>query len=114
VVARAVGWLARQQNADGGWPEQPGGPSAVAATTRTVWALLAVTGREAAGNVQVAASIERGSRWLAASLLPAGRPGEQAATAGHGDCCELAGCLTRLSALSACLRAGRTTVAGAR
>jgi prenyltransferase beta subunit len=96
-VSSGAGWLIRRQNPDGGWGQLPGRPSAVAATTGTVLALLAVSSPE------VADSLERAGRWLAAAILPAGAWPDQRSTDEQGDCCELAGRLITLAALRSCL-----------
>jgi squalene-hopene/tetraprenyl-beta-curcumene cyclase len=75
-IRKAVAWLERVQNEDGGWGEDlrsyddPANWSAKGASTpsQTAWALLALL---AAGE-RDSAAVERGIRWLAATQRPDG------------------------------------------
>ncbi len=75
AIRRAVAWLERHQNPDGGWGEDlrsydDQGLSAQGASTasQTAWALLALL---AAGERENPAT-ERGIRWLAQTQRPDG------------------------------------------
>ena len=60
LIRGGLGWLARTQNADGGWSGVRGGPSSVEETALAVAAL--------GGTAEVAA-VESGGRWLTARVL---------------------------------------------
>jgi squalene-hopene/tetraprenyl-beta-curcumene cyclase len=79
VIQRAIAWLSAHQNPDGGWGEDlrsyedaswsGRGPSTA---SQTAWALLALLAVGTAAGDEVAASIDRGVRWLAETQRPDG------------------------------------------
>ena len=79
VIQRAIAWLTAHQNPDGGWGEDlrsyedaswsGRGPSTA---SQTAWALLALLAVGPAAGDEVAASIDRGVRWLAETQRPDG------------------------------------------
>ena len=86
IVAKAVDWLERIQNADGGWGEdcdsyaldRTGHTPAPSTASQTAWALL---GMMAAGSVDGDA-VERGINWLSAHQDAEGLWGQEHYTGG--------------------------------
>ncbi len=79
AIQRAIAWLTAHQNPDGGWGEDlrsyedtswsGRGPSTA---SQTAWALLALLAVGTAAGHEVAASADRGVRWLAETQRPDG------------------------------------------
>jgi squalene-hopene/tetraprenyl-beta-curcumene cyclase len=86
IVTKAVGWLTRIQNPDGGWGEDcesyaldyAGYTPAPSTASQTAWALL---GLMAAGEVD-SAMVARGIAWLAANQEADGLWGQEMYTGG--------------------------------
>jgi squalene-hopene/tetraprenyl-beta-curcumene cyclase len=73
-IRRAVSWLERHQNADGGWGEDPRSYDdpewigrGASTASQTAWSLLAL---HAAG--ESSAAVDRGIGWLVSTQLPEG------------------------------------------
>ena len=79
AIQRAIAWLTAHQNPDGGWGEDlrsyedtrwSGRGQSTA--SQTAWALLALLAVGTAAGDEVAASVDRGVRWLAGTQRPDG------------------------------------------
>ncbi|MEO5958470.1 MAG: prenyltransferase/squalene oxidase repeat-containing protein, partial [Opitutaceae bacterium] len=68
AIARALGWLVAQQNADGGWSGAPGAASSVEETGVAVEALAVAWQRWRAPQPEHVDAIRSGAEWLARAV----------------------------------------------